>query len=316
MRIKHPNHSQRGAAIVETCLVLIPLMLTAALALEISHSQQVRHVALLALYEAARAGSVAGANQQIVNQTFKQAILPSYAARGIHQSPADRLESHAKKILRVTGLRRWEIDVMNPNISVFKDFSHTELSKKLGRAALRNDYLVEQHQHNIRRGWPEGRGPISRQTIFEANTLRLHLSLIYRPLVPGTGMILKILSRTRADRTGIAWSKGYLVANLTTEVMMQSHAQQWETIQGEYTTKHSQTIKQQINRASIPIESKQTEPMQRADTQIKSEQTRKVVFTERTLTKGRQIKSLTDTSAAEIIRSDENNICEGLICCQ
>ena len=315
MRIKHPNHSQRGAAIVETCLVLIPLMLTAALALEISHSQQVRHVALLALYEAARAGSVAGANQQIVNQTFKQAILPSYAARGIHQSPADRLEFRAKKIMRLTGLRLWEIKVMNPNSSVFKDFSHPELSKKFGRASLRNDYLDEQHQNNIRKGWSEGRGPVSKQTVFEANTLRLTLSLIYQPLVPGTGMILKIFSRTRTDRTGIAWSKGYLVANLMTEVMMQSHALQGETIQGEHSAEHLPPITQQykppINQARTPSVSKYTGPWQ-----TEKRQTRENLPTAHTTNSNSQINAKNDQSISEDIQRNENNICDGLICCR
>ncbi len=295
-------------------------MLIAALALEISHSQQVRHVALLALYEAARAGSVAGANQEIVNQTFKQAILPNYAARGIHQSPADRLEVRAKKILHVTGLRLWEIKVMNPNISVFKDFSHTELSKKFGRAALRNDYLVEQHQNNIRRGWTEGRGPISQQTVFEANTLRLHLSLIYQPLVPGTGMILKMFSRSRTDRTGIAWSKGYLVANLTTEVTMQSHAQQWETIQGEHRTQQTPRItpagQSPINQTRAPSVSKHTGLLQNDKRQTDKRQTLEIEVTAHTSNSNSQIDSKKHQSTSEDIQRNENNICDGLICCQ
>jgi len=309
--MKHADHTQCGAAIIETSLVLIPLLLFAGLILELTHSQQVRQVALLALYEAARAGSTSRINNEILNHSFRDAILPLYATRGVHRSPAERLEAHAKNIMHETGLKLWQIEVTNPDALVFNDFSDALLSKKSGRATLRNNYLAEQHQENIQKGWPEGRGPRSGKTVFEAHALKLELSLIYKPLVPGTGFILKILSTRRSDRTAIAWGKGYLVANLLTEVMMQSDSQQWETNQQNYSAQQTQPIKRLFNQASTQMPSA---PI--VGTSNTTGQRKEIGVTEHASTMNRQSQSVNDASKLAESRTDENNICDGLICCQ
>jgi len=129
MRTQHFKHLQNGAAIIESCLVFIPLLLIATLTLELTHSQNVRHIAQLALYEAARAGSVAGAHPEKIDSAFKEAILPLFVPSGIDITPALKREALDHKIKQETGLSLWHITTLNPAPSVFKDFTDPQLSK-------------------------------------------------------------------------------------------------------------------------------------------------------------------------------------------
>jgi len=252
MQTKSFNFNQQGATALESSLVCIPLVLFAALLLELTHSQHVRHIAQLALYEAARAGSVSGAHPDEIDQAFSTAILPLFVPAGRHGSSAKRRNAGAQKIAHETGLSLWQIETLNPDPFVFRDFSDAPLSRKLGRRALRNDYLSEQHQAHIRQGWLHGLGPHSGLTIFEANTLRLKLNLLYKPLTPGIAFILKKMGARRLDRTGLAWQKGYLVTVQVIEVVMQSHAQAWSQ-----TPQHTQRVTKQAITPFASIHSQQ-----------------------------------------------------------
>ncbi len=298
MRIKYSNHLHSGAAIIESCLVLIPLLLITALILELTHSQNVRQIAQLALYEAARVGSVTGAHPAKIDQAFSAAILPLFVPAGMHATAAMRRDASARAIARETGLSLWIIEMLNPDPAVFTDFAEPDLSKKFGRLVLRNDYLAEQHQTHIRQGWPGGLGPTSGRTVFEANTLRLKLSLRYRPRTPWIAFVLKKLSTHRTDQTGVAWQKGYLVAELITEVMMQSHAQLW-----------SETRQSKPDSAEVPIRIQRPSP----SPSLKLSPNR---ITSPLSGQGIALETKNEPAAVNDERAEENKLCDGLLCCQ
>ena len=303
MRIKHYDYLQSGAAIIESCLVLVPLLLVTALILELTHSQNVRQIAQLALYEAARVGSVTGAHPEKIDQAFSAAILPLFVPAGMHTYPAKRRDASAQTIANETGQSLWKIETLNPAPPVFADFADHDLSRKIGQLVLRNDYLAEQHQIHIRQGWPHGLGPTSGRTVFEANTLRLQLSLIYRPRTPGIAFVLKRLSAGRTDRTGIAWNKGYLVAELITEVMMQSHAQFW-----------SETRQSKPDSAEVPIQIQRPSPSPSpSPSPIRSPSTSRIPSP----LSGQAIASETKNESATVNdeAAKENKLCDGLLCC-
>lgn len=305
MRQKQPNTPylmQRGVAIIETCLVCIPLWLVCTLMLELTYSQSVRQIAQLALYEAARTGSVAGAHPEKIEQTFSEAILPLFVPAGQQNTPAERRDMRAQKFFNATGLSLWHIETLNPDSAVYTDFADPVLSRISNRPTLRNDYLAEQHAAHIKKGWQEGRGPVSGQTVFNANTLRLELSLLYRPRTPGMALILKRLGAHRLDRTGLAWQKGYLEAKLVTEVMMQSHAQQWHTFHKNDSGVSRQRDHQQTNQVLARTG-------QSSAPEITQETTQK--------TTQENIQTTAGANAADSPANiEDHELCNGLLCCQ
>ncbi|MDO8694347.1 MAG: pilus assembly protein [Sheuella sp.] len=327
MRIKLSACRQHGAAIIETCLVLMPLLLFAGLIFEFTHSHKVRQIAQLALYEAARAGSVSAVRPERIDQAFRNAILPLFVPLGRHPSAESRLDAASRTILKDTGLKHWQIEVLNPGPFTFMDYAHPALSGQNRRPTLRNEYLKEQHQANVTKGWSEGRGPASGLDVFEANTLRLRLSMLYRPLVPGVGLVLKALGAWRTDRTGQAWINGYLVADLLTEVMMQSHAQQWQsTQQAESTLQAEFALPDNVKPKPFPLE---TERMSRALAPYSTPAPSQLVTNTSTPIKNAHheagtvnpdaaVTAVTATgqSIEDDSAEDDNRMCDGLLCCQ
>ena len=309
MRIKFSSDRQCGLAIVETSLVLIPLLLFASVILEYTYSHKVRQVAQLALFEAAREGSVSAARPQRMEQAFKKAILPLFVPIGSYPSAVARRDAVSQKTLKDTGLRLWQIETLNPGSPAFTDHAHPGLSAEHHRPTLRNTYLAEQHQTNLAKGWTQGRGPVSGLDVFEANTLRLQLSMLYQPRAPGISVILKSLGALRTDRTGQAWRQGYLVLNMLTEVMMQSHARQWETIEPGMSSGRDSPQR------STSITG--TETVSRAPAQNLSGSgsivlpplaTRRLDADERRVTEHQTVE--------HDLKDDDEHVCGGLICCQ
>ncbi len=302
----------------------MPLLLFAGLLFEFTHSHNIRQIAQLALYEAARAGSVSAVRPERIEQAFSNAILPLFVPVGRHPSAESRLDAASRTILKDTGLKHWQIEVLNPGPFTFMDYAHPALSRQNRRPTLRNEYLKEQHQANVTKGWSEGRGPASGLDVFEANTLRLRLSMLYRPLAPGVGLVLKALGAWRTDRTGQAWINGYLVADLLTEVMMQSHAQQWQsTLQAEL------TVTDDVKPKPFPVETDRTShalaphstpapystpvPSQLAtntSTPVKN------AHHDEGTAKPHAAATVTEQSIEHDSAEDDNKMCDGLLCCQ
>ncbi len=226
---------QQGATLIETCLMLIPVMLAIGLAIEISHASQIRHIATLALYQAGRVASVTQAHPIAMHAAFRQAIAPLFIAYDSRKQSPEQTQARVRHAERQryarTQLPLWHLDILSPTKESFQDFSDPVLSRAHSHPVIRNDYLAEQHHKHVTAGWTAGRGPHSGQTIFQANTLVLRLTFLYPPSVPGLKLLLKVLSTLgarRQDLIGQAWRQGLMASVIYSEAMMQSNLMAWD----------------------------------------------------------------------------------------
>lgn len=176
---------------IEFLWVVGPLLLTAMGGIEISHVMFIRQAINVALMEAGRAGSTHNAHPAQIANAFEHALEPLY--------PPTKTETSNQRVRKAMARHRdnyrelpWHIQLISPHSKAFADFSSTDPAVKhaSGFATINNSYQLEQHQDLSHKGWPEGMGPTSGQTIFEANTLSLRLTWRYQPLLPGLGMII------------------------------------------------------------------------------------------------------------------------------
>ena len=176
---------------IEFLLVVGPLLLTAMGGIEISHLMFIRQAINVALMEAGRAGSTLNAHPAYIATAFEHALEPLY--------PPTRTETSEQRVRKAMARHRenyreqpWHIQLITPHSTAFADFSTSDQTVKhaSGFTTIDNSYQLEHHQAHISKGWSEGMGPISGQTIFEANTLSLRLTWQYQPLLPGLGMII------------------------------------------------------------------------------------------------------------------------------
>src|SRR5690606_15374925 len=129
-----------------------------------------------------------------------------------------------------TGLPAWRIEILSPSAASFEDFASD--NPELPPApypVIDNDYLDVQHEAYLQQGWPEGRGKASGQSILEANSLRLRLTWLHEPLLPGMKLLMRQLapSDSRYGSRAMALG-GYLPIQRHLVLMMQSHAIAWE----------------------------------------------------------------------------------------
>jgi len=181
---------QRGAAAVEFAIAAVPLLFAGLGAIEVARWLLVRQVLDLALLEAARAGSVEHARPQAIEQAFEQALLPLFVPAGSHPSAQARMRASADRLRRRTGLEPWIVEILGPTADTFADFG----APRGNTRAIANDSLAERHAAALGRGWPEGRGPRSGQTVFQANVLHLRLTYLHAPWTPGMRRLLESLA--------------------------------------------------------------------------------------------------------------------------
>jgi hypothetical protein len=234
------NARQHGAGAAEFIVIALPLIFLGLCAFETARWLSARHLLSVALYEAARAGSVQHAHPAVIESAFQQALAPLEAGqRGRSRSRG--------------GQTAWQISVLSPAPGAFLDFADRAAARHANgahangaMAIINNHYLAQQHARHRARGWPDGRGPQSGQDIFQANTLTLRLRYPFKPLVPGVAAILRSLAggnrqRETADgkRSALARKpvadpgpdsmlrQGYLPILREVSVVMQSHPQAW-----------------------------------------------------------------------------------------
>ncbi len=217
---------QQGTVLIETSLILVPVLFAAGLAVELLHSNQLRQVATLALYQTGRVASTSQALPENMLAAFRQAIAPLFSVQGQRDHAHVPTRSAEQRFYLQTGLPLWQLEILSPTQASFKDFADTTLTRAQGRPVIRNSYLAQQHQQHVAAGWPDGRGPFSGQTVFQANTLRLRLTLLYSSTVPGVRLIMKGLAwlvLRREDLVSRAWQQGLLAVVVEADVMMQSN---------------------------------------------------------------------------------------------
>ncbi len=224
-------YRQQGAAILEGCLFTTMLVLLGFAVFEVARWHVARHALMLALVQAGRALSVHHGNLSAAQDAFKQALTPLFTPPGSHQSPENRRDTMMARHLDRFGVPLWQLEVAQPVAATFVDFADAALSRKYGRLTINNDYLPEQHQRHVERGWLKGMGPRSGLDVFAANTAQLNLTYLYEPHTPGVRAILRSLSKRRTtviDLPTLGLGLGLLPIVLTHPVVMQSHPMQWD----------------------------------------------------------------------------------------
>ncbi|MGB6009031.1 TadE/TadG family type IV pilus assembly protein [Castellaniella sp.] len=203
--------------------VLFPILSLGLGGVELAHWMSLRQTLSLALMDAARAGSTRQASPQAIAEAFEQGL------RAIYVQPAAQ-ERALRSRRHALGLP-WQIRIRQPTPAAFLDHADATLtaSRPLPTPALiRNDYQAAQHARRIRQGWPQGRGPRSGLTIFEANTLLMDLWWPQAPLAPGVPAIIRALAPLHGDPTGRRMMEnGYLPFRRRIRMVMQSHPAPW-----------------------------------------------------------------------------------------
>ena len=197
-------------------------------AVELARWFFVKQALSLALLEAGRAGITDHARPQSIQAAFERALLPLFPATS-KQNSQQRLQRALARHSQTAGSPAWQIKVVSPDTAAFYDFSseRVRVDGADGLAVIDNAYQNLQHQQYISQGWPEGRGPVSGITIFDANTLVLHLSYMHEPLVPGMRGLLGMLSYGSYGHARTALANGYLPMQQTMRLTMQSHPVAW-----------------------------------------------------------------------------------------
>ena len=235
-----PSPRQRGSALVESAVALALVLFAGLAALEFAHWQLTRHLALVALTEAARAGAAEHLRPVSMAQAFETGMAPRHAAPD--GSARQRLRAAWDRVQARTGLPAWRIWVLQPDQAAHADFGQRGLplpDDARGRPAIRNDYQAEQHADRAAR-WPHGRGPSSGLTIYEANMLRLRLVYVVEPLVPAMRPLLRGLAAGAADACSRQiLAAGALPLKLEMTMDMQSHALAWPADHGVLPANHT-----------------------------------------------------------------------------
>lgn len=219
---------QHGQGAVEFLLAAVPVLLIGLSSIEAIHWYFARQAVSLALMQAGRAAITQHANPVVLDQAFTEALLPMYAGPTPEIS-RQRLQRAMSRREQATSLPAWNINIVSPSQDSFQDFaSHNPELPQTGHAIIDNDYLQEQHQARLGQGWPQGRGPASRQTTLEANTLTLHLTWLHEPLLPGVRQVLRQIAPRDGRYGSQAMARaGFLPMQRTIALVMQSHPVAW-----------------------------------------------------------------------------------------
>ncbi|CAM3436071.1 TadE family protein [Bordetella flabilis] len=220
---------------VEFATAALPLLVAGLLVVEAARWHVVRQILNLALLDAARAGATAHARPQVIDDAFEHGLLPLFVPPGQHRSAHARMRADLLEVTRRTGLLPWRIDILAPSGTAYADFGDAALrvDGARGLPVINNDYQAEQHARRRSQGWHDGRGPLSGQTIFEANTLRLRLTYIHAPLVPAVRAVLRAIGAA-APMDQAALRAGMLTMVMEMALPMQSHPVHWPAPQGSY----------------------------------------------------------------------------------
>lgn len=220
--------SQHGAGMVEFAIVALPVLFVGLGSVELSHWFYTRQAVSLALLDAGRAAITDHNRSTRIITTFEHALRPLYATptaaattQGLHNALARRQNDLSSA--------PWQIEVLSPSAGAYTDFLDTGLrvDGATGYPAINNDYLTEQDHRHRAKGWLDGRGPVSGQTIYEANTAVLRLSWLHQPLLPLLAPILRALGNPSGNYRQRALAQGYLPMTRQIALLMQSHPVHW-----------------------------------------------------------------------------------------
>lgn len=225
--------SELGASLLESLICLLALVVAGFAVFEIAHWHQTRQLAWLTLHEAGRRGAVTGADPQAIRSAVEQSRA-RHAASSRRRGTVRMGQRYLEDVrIGQEGIPAWHIEILSPSASVFSDFADATLTRRRRLPTISNDYLAEQHAAHLERGWPEGRGPISGKSIFEANTLGLRLTVLHAPLAPGVATLLRLLPESGNALTDTARRHGLLAITIESATAMHSHPVKWPDAQNQ-----------------------------------------------------------------------------------
>ncbi|WP_251863802.1 TadE/TadG family type IV pilus assembly protein [Achromobacter sp. Marseille-Q4962] len=216
---------QSGAAAVEFTVLAALLLLLGLAAIEAARWHQVRQVLHLALLEAARAGAMAHGDPRRIRAAFLQSLLPLHAHPQGPAEAARRRDRALESLERNAGLPAWRIEVLSPAPDAFRRHARRWPARAgqlpadaAGLPAIGNDFQPEQHARP-----PAGPGP----DIFEANTLRLRLRYLHRPMLPPVRALLGLWDGGPDAYNRRALARGLLPMQMELALEMHSHPVDW-----------------------------------------------------------------------------------------
>lgn len=220
-RFSATRPSQRGAAALEFTLAAVLVLLLALGTVEAVRWQLTRQIVHLALLQAARAGATAHADPVRIRSAFQQALLPLHAGGG-GQAGARRRQANAQaRIAARVGAPAWHIEILRPDAQAFRDHARPGLrtDAPAGLPAIDNAYQALQYAR--RPDLPDSR------SIFLANTLRLRLTYLYRPLLPPLRALLAGLAGADGSYANAARASGLAPIGMELDMEMHSHPVDW-----------------------------------------------------------------------------------------
>lgn len=216
-----PSCRQHGAAAIEFAVAGAVVLLLGLLAIEAARWQGVRQMAYLALMEAARAGATGNGDPARMRTAFLQALLPRHADPQGQAGARRRQADEQAELAAISGTHPWRIEVLLPDEQSFREHARPNLKVPAasGLRAIDNGY--QDLQHARRPPHPGG------QTIFQANTLKLRLTYLHKPLLPPLRALLAALGADRSSYAGNAQARGLLPLRMELETEMHSHPVDW-----------------------------------------------------------------------------------------
>ncbi|ETF00544.1 hypothetical protein W822_21750 [Advenella kashmirensis W13003] len=215
---------QRGVGTIEFLVAAVPLLFSAMATFEASRWYMTREAVNLALLEAARAGSVAHARPQAIENAFLNGLTPLFASAGQGRNPQARMMFELDQFEQTSGGLAWDITILHPSAAEFADFMQKDLPIALttGLPAINNHYQFRQHQQH-------GKGQLSGSTIYDANTLQLQVRYLYQPVVPGMRTLLRSVFSATGLANSAAATQGALPIVSAIAIEMQSHPVFWQS---------------------------------------------------------------------------------------
>lgn len=212
---------QHGAAAIEFAVAGAIVLLLGLLCVEAARWHGARQMAHLALMEAARAGATGHGDPARLRAAFLQALLPLHASAGGPAGAMHRRDGALADLKTLTGADPWRIEVLRPDDQSFREHGRADLQVAAapGLRVIDNGYQDLQHARRPPR--PGG------QDIFLANTLKLRLTYLHKPLLPPLRALLALLGRQDASYAGRALTKGLLPVVVELEHEMHSHPVDW-----------------------------------------------------------------------------------------
>lgn len=104
--------TQRGAALAETLIALLPLLLLGSVCFELARGYQVRHLLILSLQEAARVAAVHQAAPQAWQPALRDALSVLFVPAGHHASPQARRDADCASFKHAFHLPCWHAEVL------------------------------------------------------------------------------------------------------------------------------------------------------------------------------------------------------------